>query len=283
MNCPECRQKVPPAWALCPHCGRPALFPNVRAAEEPDQKDALRARYDDAVKAAAGRGSGAEVVAFEAACAASMAVLARPLGEVQRLARSDDEGYATYYQLTEAEVRIPSGDRWDALRRLTDEAIHPGYRAEIRFAALSLDGSGPRNYGDCSVVLRDEMIEHRATVFEENSVLFMMRNAVRIDNIDEAIRGRRATWIDRTRLCVAKLAARLSATTKPADHAGLLLENGATSADDSFVEVHVFGPMTARSFERIQVERSGAKRARGKIRGMREQLKVVGVALEVRT
>jgi hypothetical protein len=70
----------------------------------------------------------------------SRAIIARSLSEFLRLAMSDHEVYATYYQLVEAEVRIPGGGKWDGLRRLADDTLFPGYKDQIRFGALTLRG-----------------------------------------------------------------------------------------------------------------------------------------------
>lgn len=163
---------------LCPHCARPANYPNVFAAEDPDEVTALRHRYQAAKLAAQSRGTETlrAVENFEAELSDARAVIARPAGEFQRLSTSDREGYATYYDLTEAEVRFPSGDKWDTLRPLADEALFPEFRKEIRFAALTLDGAGLPRFGECFLVLRTEMIAHRASVFEENSVLFFSKH-----------------------------------------------------------------------------------------------------------
>lgn len=188
---------------------------------------------------------------FEAEVSKSRAVIARPVGELQRLSTGDNEIYATFYNLLRAGVRLPTGDKWDTLRRVTDEALFPGYKDDIRFAALSLDGNGLPNYGECFVVLRTEMIAHRASVFEENSVLFMERMDVRVSKANDLPRGRRATWDERGKLCVAKLADRIDASTQSGAYSGILLRPGSASEDDDFVEVHVWGPMTIRTVERV--------------------------------
>lgn len=268
---------------LCPHCARPANYPNVYAAQASDEIAALRARYQDAKNAA--RAHGAEtlraVEGFETEASDSRAVIARPGGELQRLSTSDSEVYATFYQWLEAGVRLPSGGKWDTLRRVTDEALFPGYREHIRFAALSLDGAGLKNYGDYFAVLRPEMIAHRATVFEENSVLFMKHRGVRMDEAHGLPRGHRATWEERGKLCVAKLADRIDAAAPPGAYSGILLRQGSTSEDDDFVEVHVWGPMTIRTLERVIPNKPGSRHAAREItsRANKQRLAKFGVTL----
>ena len=54
------------------------------------------------------------------------------------------------------------------MRVFADDALFPGYKEQIRFAALSLDGKGLSSYGECTLILRDHMIAHRASVLEGN-------------------------------------------------------------------------------------------------------------------
>lgn len=281
MQCAACSHDIPLNLNQCPHCAQPGLFPNVRAAAQPEERAALEQRYQQAIAEAAARGEAAAVQEFQDALGDSRAVIARPLGEVERLAVSDRQGYASYYQLVDAEVRLPDGDEWEILRRLADEAFFPGYREHIRFAALTLDGIGLSNYGDCSIVLRTAMIAHRASAFEENTAVFVKRHEVKIKDAAQRARGRRATWDDRGKLCVAKLSASIRPGSPRDSYPGILLRQGATSASDDFVEVHIYGPMTSRTIE--QVIMTGPKRkrpTRARLAKLKEQLGKVGVTLE---
>ena len=103
----------------------------------------------------------------------SHAVIARPAHEILRLATSQNEIYGTFYNLIGAGLRLPEGGKWDILRGVVDSALFPNYKEDIRFAALSLNGVGLSNYGEYSIMLRTDLIAHRASVFEENSILFM--------------------------------------------------------------------------------------------------------------
>lgn len=94
--CAECSCTLPAAADRCPHCGRPGLFPNVRATKQPIQRGALRRRYDAALADAERRGAKQVVEQLEQALASSCAVVARRIGEVERLASSERQGYSTY-------------------------------------------------------------------------------------------------------------------------------------------------------------------------------------------
>lgn len=276
--CEFCGLGVPAAADRCPHCGRPGLFPNVRAARESANDRALRARYDGARREA--ERDGLPVTEFEAALGESCAIVARRLGEVERLAASERQGYSTYYQLIDAENRLPDADAWDPLRRMADTALFPGYAAHIRFLALSLDEAGLDSYGDCFLVCRDSMIEHRASVFEANSAVFLRKTTP--EEVASVLEGRRATYGERNLLCVAKLAGRLSPTTKTEEFAGVLLTAGQTSSEDDFVEVHVHGPMTINTFRKVVIRDAKLVRKRSMLKALRERLARYGVELEVR-
>ena len=121
--CDFCKNDVPPSANRCPHCGRPGLYPNVRAAETPAERLVLDRHYQTAIRDSATRGATPAVNDFEKAIPNSKAVISRKHEEVQRLAASDRELYATFYKLLEAGVRLPEGSKWDTLRTLTDDAL----------------------------------------------------------------------------------------------------------------------------------------------------------------
>src|SRR5262249_40185953 len=145
----------------------------------------------------------------------------------------------------------PPGEGWDKLREITDTNLFFGYKEEIRFAALSITGRGVERYGRYSIVLRDEMIAHRATIFEENSVMWMKHHRIQIWDANNLPRGNRATWADRDKLAGAKLGHQVHGPTTVAECAALLLRDGPTGADDEFIEVHIFGPLSVRSFAKV--------------------------------
>ena len=175
MKCPDCTYQIPLDLEQCPHCGRPALFSNVREVEQPDEIESVHERYRQVTAAIAGRGCGAVANAFERATSASCAVIGRSIEEARRLAKADNQGYATFWSLLDAGVRLPEGDHWERLRGLADFELFRNNRDKIRFAALSLNGKCLEHYGEVALQLDERMIEHRATVFEENSAIFFER------------------------------------------------------------------------------------------------------------
>ncbi|HKQ08540.1 MAG TPA: hypothetical protein VJ464_25690 [Blastocatellia bacterium] len=252
----------------------------MRIAETSAERTALDRHYQAAIRDSAARGATPAVNDFEKAIADSKAVISRSQGELQRLATSDHELYTTYYKLIEAEVRLPKGDNWDKLRAVADSALFPNYKEQIRFAALALDGKGLFNYGECAIVLRTDYIAHRASVFEENSVMFMKHHKISMWKSDKLPLGYRATWDERGKLCVAKLYKSIDAGTRPDEYSTLLLRQGATSEDDQFVEAHIYGPMTIRTVEQVILDPRLKRRQRATIlKALKEKLSQAGVPI----
>ncbi|MFY9619311.1 MAG: hypothetical protein WAQ99_05825 [Pyrinomonadaceae bacterium] len=250
---PSCGNEIPQPSPCCPHCGRPGIFWNVREAEEADEVAGLDHRYQAARKDAVARKADLVLQDFENALSRSKAVITRNHNDVLRLASSTRQLYATYYQLVESGVRLPDGDEWDVVRELADTLLFPHYKQHMRFGALSLDGRGLANYGDCSIILREEMIADRTSVFEENSALFVERHGIKISRHPNVPKGYRAAWTDRAKLGAAKLQSSIDSKTTPDKYSRILLKPGTTSEDDEFIEVHIFGPMTVLTMEQVVV------------------------------
>jgi hypothetical protein len=257
------------------------LFPNVRAANDPIERRALVDRYNKARQKAVLRGCDNVLTDFEAAVTKSQAVIARSLQEADRLALGDHEIYATFYQWRESGIRLPVGGKWDVLRGVADIALFTGYEEQIRFAALSLDGLGLSKYGDCFLVLSDKMIAHRASVFEENSVIFMDRHGIRMAEAHNLPKGYRATWEERGKLAATKHVDEIGPSTESSCYSRLLLREGESAEKDRFIEVHIWGPMTARSFDRVIAKKPETRAKRVFLTAMRERFGKLGVNLEV--
>jgi hypothetical protein len=247
VPCSECKNVVPQPAERCPHCGRPGYFWNVISAEDVGECAALERRYQAAKADAESRGASACLQDFENALVGSKAVIARSEHDVLRLATSTRQLYGTYYQQIEAGVRLPDEDKWDELREIADTVLFPKYKKDIRFGALSLDGLGVVSYGACSITLRNEMISHRTSVFEENSALFVERLGTKVP------KGHRADWNDRAKLCVAKLSGKIDSATGSDKYSGILLRQGTPSDEAEFIEVHIWGPMTVLTMESVTV------------------------------
>lgn len=240
----------------------------------------MQTRYDAAKDDARSRGVDAIVDDFEKAAAGSKAVLARSDIDVQRLANSTNQVYATFYQEIEAGLKLPEGDEWNAARELADVLLFADYRKHIRFAALSLDGAGLSKFGSCSITLREDMIAHRTSVLDENSVVFMERHRVAASRTPGVPKGFSAAWPERDKICVAKLAGRIDSSTRPNQYSGLLIKQGAIPEDDEFVEVHIFGPITVLTMAEVTVTIPKARPKATVVRAIKSKLEKHGVLVK---
>jgi hypothetical protein len=248
--CVDCSFEFPEDRTQCPHCGRPQLFPNVKLAERRDERDALEARFQAALRDADTRSCRRVVDGFYVASLATKAVICCPAAKLFPLASGSHDLYATFYDLEElrfSRSARPGQPDWNTARIKGEIDLLGGSSAtkNIHYAALSIDQFGVANYGEYAVVLRDDMISHRASVFQENSGVYFLRNH------GAAPKGFRSNWADRGKLCVAKLEDRLTSTSTSADFPKIILKAAPDPVDDEFLEVQVFGPMTVRTFERV--------------------------------
>jgi hypothetical protein len=184
---------------------------------------------------------------FRKAVCSSRAVVCRSVSKLKDLVSSDNELYASFYQLVASGARRPEPTRIDRQRLLADDLLFPYYRDQIRFAALSLDGRGVTSYGDCSLTLRDVAIQDRSTVFEENSLTFSSHTQSSIG--DSIPPGYRATWEQRDVLAAAKLGSRLDPMME--EFADLMISPGSAGAGDDFIEVHIYGPLHRHSLSQV--------------------------------
>jgi len=120
---------------------------------------------------------------------------------------------------------------------------------DINFAALTVGERWLENYGDGAVFFRDSMIAHRSSVFEENTARWVETNGCTL----QVQSGHMATWEERHKLGVAKIAPHVLGGFT--DIPSLLLQSGDTTADDSYIEVHICGTFTIRSAQTIVVKR----------------------------
>lgn len=268
--CDTCSVPFPDDRTHCPHCVRLPRYPHIQQANTPAEKAELDSRYAAAVQAAQTRGADQVVVAFEQACASSRAVICCDLEKkLLPIAKRHQDLFGNYYDLLEmrfAEEPKPNSPNWKLLRPQVEIELvgGTGSHRKLHYGNLTLTGRGLPHYGNCEILLRDDMIAHRTAVFEENSALHFHQHR-------RVLVGRRSDWANRAKLCVAKLGDKLTDVTSNAEFGELVLKAGAKQGlDDQFVEVLVFGELTFHAFERVVYRKtpspkaSSAKRQRAK-------------------
>ena len=129
--------------------------------------------------------------------------------------------------------------------------------------------------------LSNPKVAHRTTLFEDNNVVFTVyKQSASMADAGELEPGHRATWDRRNRLCVAKLAKRLTSGLHSSHFADFVLEQGPTARDDRFVELHIWGSLTIRSVARVRIHRKRRRPLKAAIADVRRLLKDYHVALE---
>ena len=249
VTCPECGASVPSHARYCSVCAADVGFPNIRFAERADEQKALNIRLQNAKTSAKARGVESTLEAFGVAVATSHTVLARDLGTLHSMLKSDNLLYISFHQQVRSHFRIPEDNKWDKGRAAAESTINPHFFDQINFACLSLDGIGTSGYGDYHITLKDKLVERRTTVFEENPFVFCERHRIIAGNAPPF--GYRATWEKRGLLAMAKLQHNLSGTTTRDQFPGILVQRGAALGCGDFIEAHIYGPLHRATIERV--------------------------------
>lgn len=248
--CPDCKYEMPITRTSCPHCGRPQFFPNVDIAESPEEKQKLHQRFQDAIVQCQNDSCWDVATRFISACEKSVAVFACPLLKLHRQVASGTDVFETYYDLERLRLRASSSKRfdWAKLRPQAEIELLGSHHHinQIHYACLSIDGTGLESYGDCTVALSEAMIAHRASCFEGNTaVVFAEKH-----HFSQFLRS---GWTNRHRICFATCGRDLDSSCTESEFPGILVKVVGKPEDDWFIEVHVFGPMTAKTFEAVRV------------------------------
>jgi hypothetical protein len=251
VNCTYCQNEVPLEWQHCPHCCHGQYFPNVRLAGDATEREALNARYNAARADAEARGVLDRVNNFESEVLAATLVIATSMAKLSAIANRERDLFATYYDLMELKFAVGHGGGPIDFRRRRPQAEIELLGSErlirkLHYGCLSIDGKSLEHYGQCTIHVSPRMIQHRASLYSENT-------AVAYDRDHHFPPGHRAVWEDRGRLCVAKLASRISNSTATDDFKKILMKNGTNAISDEFVEVQILGELTIRAFLCVEI------------------------------
>lgn len=245
----QCKSVVPSNRKDCPACGRDCGFPNVRLASRNEETTALADRVANADTSASARKCTAELAAFAKSVEGSRAVIARNLNVVDDLVKSDKNHYTSYQAQVHAGTRDPEENEWDTVRTQYESALYPNFQNDIIFACLTLSQSGMSGYGGYSIILKDEMVAHRASLFEENPHNFINRHKILMNKPIPP--GYRAIWSSKSDLAKAKLHAQIDKNTTTADHPSILQKDHGGTGDGDFIEVHIYGSLNRRAIEKV--------------------------------
>lgn len=249
MKCTNCGNTVPDHRRDCPSCGQDNGFPNVRLANSSEEKKALVARYQDARASAKARGVTKELDEFEAELATSRMAISRPLTLILQLVDNERVSYVSFQRQVEAHALDPDTNIFDKVRVQYEEALYPHFSKEIIFGSLTLRDRGIRSYGPYCMIVKTEMIQKRASVFEENPHKFI--NHHRLLGNEPITPGYRADWDHRPMVAVAKLQPDISPGMTKADFPDVLQKDFGGTDEADFVEVHVYGSINRNAIDTV--------------------------------
>lgn len=275
--CPQCAAPVNPWDDHCLACYAHLEAPNVRAASSSEERRRLHERAAAAEALADQAGTRPILDELGRHVQSSKAVICFPWPRVQTLLESEESLLPTFYQMVAAGARRPENTLIEKLRERSGTYVFYGYHEKVHCAALSLDGSGARGWGECAMTLKSDLIRGRTTVFEENSVFFCDS---RLGFREEVPPGHRALWEERHLLAKAKLARRLTPAMKPDDLLHVLISGSETERGEDFIEVHIFGPIHRRTVERVVMNVPSRSAERLLFRELRRKLKLEGVQID---
>jgi hypothetical protein len=247
--CPTCGREIPRDSRVCPYDQTDVGYPNVRAAHDPVEVAALDGRVALGRASAAAQNATAELGAFSDAVATSRAVMNRSLGTLQSWVNDSNPLFLTFHQQVRAGGRLVNDDVWDQQRTSAENTINPNYFEHLHFAALSLDNTGLARYGPYCIVLRDNLIAHRSSVFEENAFFFCRHHAIISGH--PAPPGYRAPWGRKSELAIAKLGGKIRAAMVTGDFPDILMGNQRDAPDCDFIEVHIYGPIHTAAIQHV--------------------------------
>lgn len=249
MKCTYCSEELAENRPDCPSCGQPNGAPNVRRASRPDEQLAFAARVRDARTSGQTRGISAELSALENAINGSSVVISRPILDVQLLCKGTHFSYASFARQVRAGTRAPNATGMDNVRAQFENALFPNYHEDIIFGSLTITDRGLKGYGEVDIILKDKMIELRASVFEENPYNFGLKQ--RLGLSDEIPAGYRAPWPKRGELGVAKLHGSIQKGMTLRDFDKFLQNDNGGTGDSDFIEAHIYGTFNIRAIRKV--------------------------------
>lgn len=275
--CKNCLSEIYDNQEKCFTCGWYAGPPNMRAAERQEETDALETRYNKAIEDARANGSEQALASFDGNMKMTCAVINVDLDFLNQFVADDNLMYSTYSLSVRGEIRKPAKGR-DDRHRETIGAMMYGHRAAgIRYAAMSLDGSGLHSFGPYAIKLREVAIIERATILEGNSYHFISKHNIRPG--EDIPPGYKAAWRQRHKLAVAKLAGQISAGTTEQEHSKILLFSEGDRATDEFIEVHIYGGFDNKAIESVKgSSTAGGRYERATLSKIKDYLKRAGKA-----
>jgi hypothetical protein len=242
-----------------------------------EEVEALGRRYDHAIQRANDNGAEEALDRFANDVKRSRAVINVELGFLYEFISNDKLLYSNYDLSVGSKTRKPAPEKHDRHRRTVEAILFGHYAPEIRYAALSLNGSGPKYHDSYAIKLREVAIIDRATLLEDNSYHFVATHNIQAG--DDIPHGYTSVWTDRHKLAVAKLWDQISAGTLEQEHPKILLFSEGKRDTDRFIEVHIYGGFDNKAIESVKGKSSvKGKWERATVSSIKDHLKKMAKA-----
>ena len=163
------------------------------------------------------------------------------------------EVFKTHYDLCKEKKADP-----DHEREMADDIVFGRYKNKINFAALSINNKGLQTYGEICLHLKNNLVEQKATLLDENSQFFPDNySQVKTHEDMVFVSEHRALWDSKEKLAVAKLAKNIrdrylekGEILNDKDFSDLLLCCSGKRTDN-FIEIHIYGPFTMEEVKEV--------------------------------
>jgi hypothetical protein len=248
--CEKCTSEVSETEEKCSTCGEYAGPPNVRAADQGTEVQALEIRYLEAINRARADGREQELLSFDLNIKLTFAVVNVDLAFLHQFLTDDKLTYSNYDLSIKGQTRRPAKGRDDRHRKSVGAMLFGSYAEEIRYAALSLDGSGLMSWGPYAIRIKELAIGDRVSLLEDNSYNFVAKH--KLTPGGQIPEGYVTAWQNRHKLAVAKLGGQVSTGTTEAAHPRILLTSTGNRATDDFIEVHIYGGFDNKAIESVK-------------------------------
>lgn len=244
--CKKCDNNVPFHAKDCPYCCEFHGFPNVRAANQTTEIEALEQRYQNALNL------GSQQVMdkfFNSVDTESHVVMCRAFCDTISLLNTDAV-FQPFHKMVAIGARIAKDNKWDKIRGAVGSSLFPEYHTEINYGLLSLDSLGDSYYGGYSLTIDCLAIKDRTTFFESDSVQFYESH--HLEATEPAPQGYRATWQNRAKLAISKLAHNLDSSKQDEDFPNIIFKRTTSNQDTGdYIEAHIYGGVKGTSIVKV--------------------------------
>ena len=256
LVCEHCTTKNERNRERCDSCNEilGTGYPNVNVYDAPYFRDGLEIRYQKTIEQNKDKQN--SINALEQAIKNDSKIAINIEGAVLCNMLNAEAEYLPYRRLAEQKGWIKPV-YWDQKRIVIDSCFYGIHGADIVFAALSLDDDGLISYGDATVLLNENLVKKRISVFEKNSFRLY-------DELTENMKwnpanfppptGHYAIWENKELLAVAKCGEQLTGKTTEdlTNFEKLILHSDGNKNIDEFIELHIYKVINHKQYKKVK-------------------------------